>query len=78
MDFIKETKRAPKLTGIENNIVKDVSPPKPKFVNLEKPTKWNLNGILLIFFILFGIFFLYNCKYGMFKTIDIEPYAFNL
>ena len=29
--------------------------------------KWNLNKIVLIVFTLFTIFFLYNCKYGIFK-----------
>jgi hypothetical protein len=30
-------------------------------------TKWNLNKIVLTAFIVFSIFFLYNCKYGIFK-----------
>ena len=30
--------------------------------------KWNLNKILLIGFTIFTIFFLYNCKYGFFKS----------
>ena len=73
MDFVKETKKIPKLTEIKLPEIK---------LNLKLPNlpdvKWNLNWILILFFILFGIFFLYNCKYGMFKAIDIEPYAFNI
>jgi hypothetical protein len=29
--------------------------------------KWSLNKIVLTAFIIFTIFFLYNCKYGIFK-----------
>jgi hypothetical protein len=28
---------------------------------------WNINIILLITFVVFMVFFLYNCKYGYFK-----------
>jgi len=54
----------------ENNIkLVDLS----KFSNfnnkLKLPKKkWNLNKILLISFLIFSIFFLYNCKYGIFKS----------
>ena len=35
-----------------------------------------LNVFLLIFFITFIIFFLFNCKYGMFKIIEqVIPYS---
>ena len=40
------------------------------------PKKVNLNVILLIIFVLFTAFFLYNCKYGYFKTENyVEPYS---
>ena len=43
---------------------------------LKVPTiKWNLNKIVLILFTLFTIFFLYNCKYGIFK-INNYPFAY--
>ena len=35
-----------------------------------------LNILLLILFIGFFIFFLINCKYGMFKSLDIDPVPF--
>ena len=49
---------------------------KPMLVDLSKipvqnivkvPIKWNLNKIVLLLFTIFTIFFLYNCKYGIFK-----------
>ena len=75
--FIKETKRRPRL--VNKTIVQIPEPPaKLSTINLPlKEAKWNLNIILLLFFVLFGAFFLYNCKYGFFKIVDIEPYAFN-
>jgi hypothetical protein len=40
--------------------------------------KWNLNKILLLGFLIFTIFFLYNCKYGIFKNKDyISPVAYS-
>jgi hypothetical protein len=84
MDFIRESKRRPKLTSeLTNELVKfkpkpslsapPVTLPPVKQVNV----KWNLNGILIVGFIVFLIFFLYNCKYGFFQTADLEPYAFS-
>ena len=61
----KETIRAPKL-------VKVVKKHKQLVVVDKATNSWYLNIFLLIFGILFGIFFLYNCKNGYFKTID-EP-----
>jgi hypothetical protein len=45
-------------------------------INLNLPKKkFDINKILLIGFILFTIFFLYNCKYGIFKYDDpVLPY----
>jgi hypothetical protein len=40
--------------------------------------KINLNIILLILFVLFTIFFLYNCKYGFFKSDESKIIPFNL
>jgi hypothetical protein len=39
------------------------------FTKVVKP-KWNLNKIVLIVFFVFMAFFLYNCKYGIFKYPD--------
>jgi hypothetical protein len=41
--------------------------PLPKTSLTKK--KWNLNKILLLGFLIFTVFFLYNCKYGIFKYI---------
>ena len=59
------------LTGVKN-----ISSAKPRLVDLSKikipqpvvvKQKFNLNKWILIIFILFTIFFLFNCKYGIFK-----------
>ena len=52
-------------------------PTGPK--NIKKFNSFYLNILLLILFFGFFIFFLINCKYGMFKSLDIdpEPFTFN-
>jgi hypothetical protein len=37
-----------------------------------------LNLVILFIFIGFFIFFLYNCKYGMFKNIEIDPIPYSI
>ena len=37
-----------------------------------------LNLVILFIFIGFFIFFLYNCKYGMFKNMEIDPVPFSI
>jgi hypothetical protein len=75
--FIKETIKRPRLTDVPimpiPEITKKIAEQIPP-----KIVKWNLNIILIIFFILFTIFFLYNCKYGMFKSIDQEVYPYSI
>ena len=66
--FMKETVKPPKLTEIKIPI----EVPEPKVKGVIKLSKWNLNIILIVLFIVFSIFFLYNCKYGIFKTVDTE------
>jgi uncharacterized membrane protein YukC len=45
-------------------------------INLNLPKKkFDINKILLIGFILFTIFFLYNCKYGIFKYTPDNLYT---
>ena len=44
----------------------------------KKNVSWYVNIGLLIGFVIFSIFFLLNCKSGLFKTIDIDPVPFNL
>jgi len=37
-----------------------------------------LNLVILFIFIGFFIFFLYNCKYGMFKNMEIDPVPYSI
>ena len=63
----------PKLVDISKYPNLKIIPEKPSFFSARK--KWNLNKILLSGFILFTIFFLYNCKYGFFK-VNVSPVAY--
>jgi hypothetical protein len=38
-----------------------------------KTKKWDINKIVLIAFAIFTVFFLYNCRYGMFRQTE-EPF----
>jgi hypothetical protein len=38
----------------------------------------NINVIILIFFLVFLVFFLINCKYGIFKNIDLDPVPYSM
>jgi len=52
-----------------------IFPPKPRLVDLSRvpkavpivKKKFNLNKWILILFTIFTIFFLFNCRYGIFK-----------
>ena len=80
--FMKETTKRPNLTGIPETLPNIKLPeiklpetlPEIKLPEIKKLKKWNLNKILLICFFIFTIFFLYNCKYGMFKSMENESY----
>lgn len=73
LKFIKESIKQPRLTNIPiPEIAKKIIQP------LTKVVKWNLNNILIILFVLFTVFFLYNCKYGMFRSIDQDVYPFSI
>ena len=65
----------PKLVNAENFKVV----PPTDFKMPKREAEWYLNISLLVGFVLFLIFFLYNCKYGMFKAEDVDfvPYNFN-
>lgn len=43
----------------------------------KKKRKWSINKILLVGFAIFTIFFLYNCRYGIFKQKEpsVVPYT---
>ena len=70
-------KDIPRLVDLSkyNNIFVERQPN----INPFKLKKFNLNKILLIGFILFSIFFLYNCRYGIFRydTNSLYPLMFN-
>jgi hypothetical protein len=74
-NFIRTTHQQPKLTNfnLKNKVQVEGVVPVPKTVK-----KWNLNKILFISFVLFTIFFLYNCRYGIFKsteTHNVYPFS---
>jgi len=62
MDF-NNISKGPRLVDFSKTPKIDV-PSKPFLLKIKK---WNINKILLIGFVLFTIFFLYNCKYGIFQ-----------
>jgi hypothetical protein len=86
----RETSRIPKL--VDESYFKIILPPKVKksvtFQTIPKnnPSGSNnkarnsliLNLVILFIFIGFFIFFLYNCKYGMFKNMEIDPVPFSI
>jgi len=68
--MIHEQKNVPRLvdlskykSNVKNNNFNNLNSliTKPKI-------KWNLNKVLLVGFLLFSIFFLWNCKYGLFRV----------
>jgi hypothetical protein len=50
----------------------------PPITNNKARNSLILNLVILFIFIGFFIFFLYNCKYGMFKNIEIDPVPFSI
>jgi hypothetical protein len=71
MDFVKTTRKIPKLVNIPNETSTQKVP-----ININ----WNLvfNLVVLFIFLIFTVFFLYNCKYGIFKvkTEQLEGYEY--
>ena len=65
----KETFQRPKL--INTKIKKTL----PVIIN-KKNNSWYLNILLLLFFIIFSIFFLLNCRSGIFQSMEIFPLEF--
>jgi hypothetical protein len=51
----------------DNSLINLVDLSKFKLPPTVAKTKWNLNKILLVGFAIFSIFFLYNCRYGIFR-----------
>jgi len=71
----KESKLIHKLVNQNHFKVPEPKVPEPKIPVHLPSKKINLNGILLILFILFTVFFLYNCKYSTFSE---EPVPYSL
>lgn len=51
----------------DNSLINLVDLSKFKLPPTVVKKKWNLNKILLVGFAIFSIFFLYNCRYGIFR-----------
>ena len=45
---------------------------------VKRSNSWYLNVFLIIVFLIITVFFLYNCKYGMFKSIENEPLPYSI
>ena len=65
----RETSKVPSLVNPE--YLKKITIKEPLKIRIKKYLSLDL--IILIFFILFLIFFLINCKDGIFKNIDTDP-----
>ena len=87
----RETSRIPKLVDESYFKVPEVPPKVKKSVTFQTIPKNNtpitnnkarnsliLNLVILFIFIGFFIFFLYNCKYGMFKNMEIDPVPYSI
>ena len=61
-----------KLVNPEHFVVKKQSSIK------NKPFCWNINLIILAIFLGFFVFFLINCKSGIFENIDLNPVPYSM
>ena len=76
--FIKTTHQQPRLTNFNSQGGVNTGMGAESILVPKTVKKWNLNKILFISFIVFTIFFLYNCKYGIFKsteTHNVYPFS---
>jgi hypothetical protein len=76
MEFSKQTHKVPTLVNPKN-----FKPIKPKIIDpviIKKNNSDKLNLYLGIGFVLFMIFFLWNCKYGIFRGDQKSPEPFSL
>ena len=68
----RHTTKIPKLVNAENfKDLKNDCPGKFKI-------KFDMNTIILILFIAFFVFFLLNCRSGIFKNIDLDPIPYSM
>ena len=79
MNHVKETRSIPKLINPRQVLLQDSGVKQStSFTSLSlspvvKDVLLNINTIIFIIFIIFVAFFLYNCKYGIFKSDISEP-----
>jgi hypothetical protein len=66
----KETTKVPSLVNKDNFKIPEVK--KNGFF------KFDINAIILIGFLLFFVFFLLNCKSGIFENIDLDPIPYSM
>jgi hypothetical protein len=66
----RETTKVPSLVNKDNFKIPEVQN-KISF-------KFDMNTIILIGFLLFFVFFLLNCKSGIFKNIDLDPIPYSM
>ena len=66
----KETIKTPKLVNQEYFKIKD-----PQVKNI---IKFDINVVILIIFLGFFVFFLLNCRSGIFKNIDLDPVPYSM
>jgi hypothetical protein len=64
----KETTKIPKLVNLENFKIKEPEIKKPMDINV----------IILLVFLGFFVFFLLNCRSGLFKNIDMDPIPYSM
>jgi len=69
--YAKETTKIPQLVN-PGNFKETVSPKKTQW------NFWNFNTILLVLSVTFFMFFLYQCKYGVFKSTETEPVPYTI
>ena len=76
MEFAKETRKPPTLVNPDKFKIK-----KPKVLDpeiIKKNNSKKLNIFVGVGFVLFLIFFLWNCKYGFFKAKEQSPEPFSI
>lgn len=77
MNHIKETTKVPNLVNSRPAVtvqnIESVTPPLVILSPAIKNKLLNINTIILFIFVIFSVFFLYNCKYGIFKVEYSEP-----
>lgn len=73
--FGEYTRQVPQLVDIAKLKSNTLTPNDNVF--FKKKKKWSINKILLVGFLIFTVFFLYNCRYGIFKPKDpyVLPYT---